>query len=118
LKNFAFAIVFVCPPFLKKIILKWLSGAKIGHHVQFGWFSTISGGHIEIGDYAEVRAFSVIRCAGEVRIGAYAVISNFVMIYGAEVLFWGTMPTSARNAGSMPTRRCGSGAHQRSGLGA
>jgi acetyltransferase-like isoleucine patch superfamily enzyme len=82
-RNFAFAIVFVCPPFLKKIMLKWLGGAKIGRHVHIGWFSTISGGHIEIGDYTEVRAFSVIRCAGEVRIGAYAVISNFVMIYGA-----------------------------------
>lgn len=47
------------------------------------------GRRIEIGDYGEIRALSVIRCDGEVKIGGYSVISNFVLAYGSASLIMG-----------------------------
>jgi acetyltransferase-like isoleucine patch superfamily enzyme len=89
LRTILFVVVFVCPPFLKKHLLKWFAGAKIGRHVHLGWFSTVMGKHIEFGDYSELRALSIIRCDGEVRIGAYSVVSNFVLAYGSAGLILG-----------------------------
>jgi hypothetical protein len=45
-----FAIVLFCPPFLKKLVLRWCCGATIGRGVHIGWFSSVMGRHIEIGE--------------------------------------------------------------------
>lgn len=89
MKTFIFALICICPPFLKGHILRWFWGAKIGRHARIGWFSTIIGRHVELGDYSEVRSLSIIRCDGEVRIGTYSVISNFVLVYGSASIIIG-----------------------------
>jgi acetyltransferase-like isoleucine patch superfamily enzyme len=66
-----------------------MCGAKIGRHVRLGWLSVVSGRRIEMGDYSEVRALSVIRCDGDVRIGAYSIVSNLVLVYGSASLVVG-----------------------------
>lgn len=43
MKNLIFAIVFISPPFLKKIILKCVRGAQFGRKSTIGWFSPIIG---------------------------------------------------------------------------
>lgn len=84
-----FAVVFLCPPFLKKYLLKWFCGARIGHGASIGWFSSVMGKHIAIGDHAEIRPLTLIRCAGDVRVGKYATISSFVLIYGSAAFTLG-----------------------------
>lgn len=69
------------PPFLKKRILRWFFGAKIGRGVRIGWFAAITGRRIELGDYSEVWGFSMLRCH-EVLIGDYTVIGSHVTAYG------------------------------------
>jgi acetyltransferase-like isoleucine patch superfamily enzyme len=83
MRTLVFALVIACPPFLKAHILRWFCGAKIGRYVYIGWFSTVMGRNIELDDHAEIRSVTIIRCDGEVRIGAYSVISNFVLVYGS-----------------------------------
>lgn len=84
-----FAIVFICPPVLKRYILKWFCGAKIGRGAHVGWFSSIMGRHIELGDYCEIQSLTLIRCDGDVRIGAYSEVSSFVLAYGSASLIVG-----------------------------
>lgn len=84
MKILGFILIFVSPPFLKKVFLKWFFKAKIGKGVRIGWFSTLSGSAIELGGHSEVRALTIIRCGGQVKIGDYSVISNMTMIYGAS----------------------------------
>jgi len=83
MKNILFGIVFVSPPFLKKVILKWFCGAQFGRKSNIGWFSSIMGCKIILGDYSSVKPFTLIRCDGEVRIGNYTEISSFSVIYGS-----------------------------------
>lgn len=71
MRTLIFALVFVCPPCLKGPVLRWCWGASIGRRVRIGWFSTVLGRHVELGDYSEVRSFTIMRCDGDVRIGAY-----------------------------------------------
>jgi len=82
MKNIIFGIVFLSPPFLKKIILKWLCGAQFGCKSRIGWFSSITGIRISLGDYSTVKPLTIIRCNGDVRIGNYTEISSFSVIYG------------------------------------
>jgi acetyltransferase-like isoleucine patch superfamily enzyme len=82
MKNLIFAIVFLSPPFLKKIILKWFCGARFGRGATIGWFSSITGSRISVGDHSYIKPLTVIRCDGEVRIGNYTEISSFSVIYG------------------------------------
>src|SRR5512134_241762 len=84
-----FGLVFICPPFLKRYLLKWFCGARIGRNVHIGWFSSIMGRHIAIGDESEIRALTLIRCDGDVRIGRYATISSFILVYGSAGLIVG-----------------------------
>lgn len=85
-KKIAFALILVCPPFLKPLLLRWLCGAKIGRKVRIGWFSSVMGRRVEIGDYTAVRAFSVILLDGEVKLDPYVRVSNFSLIYGSGSL--------------------------------
>lgn len=89
MKNIIFALIFVSPPFLKKCILRWFCRARIGQHVHIGWFSTIMGNEIELGDFCEVRACTIIKCDGKIKLGAYSIVSNFVLIYGSGSVIFG-----------------------------
>lgn len=82
-KNIIFILVLLSPPFLKKCLLKWFMGAHIGRRVKMGWFSSVKGKKIEIGDYSEIRSLSLITCDGNVKIGRYSIICNFAIIFGA-----------------------------------
>ena len=79
-------LVFISPPFLKKWLLKWFGGAKFGHQAQIGWFSSVVGNHVEMGDYSVVRPFTLIYVDGDVRLKAYSEISSFCMVYGSSTL--------------------------------
>jgi len=76
-----FLILLFSPPFLKKLILRWFLGAKIGRGTRIGWLAAVTGKHVEIGDYCEIRAFTMVRC-GEVRIGDYTVLGSSIQAYG------------------------------------
>jgi acetyltransferase-like isoleucine patch superfamily enzyme len=82
MNSFIFAIIFLCPPFLKRIILTRFYSARFGRGARIGWFSSVCGQRVELGDFAVVKPFSIIRCDGEVVIGAYSEISSFNLIYG------------------------------------
>lgn len=83
-----FILTFICPPFLKPALLR-LCGARVGKHVQIGWFAAVTGRQIEIGDYSEIRALTLVQCDGTLRIGAYSIISSFTLIYGCAGLIIG-----------------------------
>jgi len=82
MKKLIFGIVFLSPPFLKKLILNWFCGAQFGRKSSIGWFSSITGSLIIIGDYSTIKPLTLIWCDGEVRIGNYTEISSFSVIYG------------------------------------
>jgi acetyltransferase-like isoleucine patch superfamily enzyme len=83
MKTFVFAIIFLCPPFLKRIILVWFCGAKFGRGAYVGWFSSVVGRRVVLGEFAVVKPFSLIRCDGQVFIDAYSEISSFNLVYGS-----------------------------------
>jgi acetyltransferase-like isoleucine patch superfamily enzyme len=82
-------LIFLLPPPCKPFVLRVLAGAKVGKHVQIGWFATLTGRHIALGDYAEVRSLTVIQCDGDLHIGAYSIISSFTLVYGCAGLWVG-----------------------------
>jgi acetyltransferase-like isoleucine patch superfamily enzyme len=82
-------VVFLAPPFLKKFLLRRLLGARIGRGVRIGWFSAIACRRLTMGDYSEVRAFTLMRCDGDVQLGQYSIISSFVLVYGSASLLIG-----------------------------
>nr|MCU0490775.1 transferase [Chloroflexaceae bacterium] len=76
MRTFVFALLFICPPPCKPWLLRVLCGAHVGKHVQIGWFTTVMGRHIHLGDYSSVRACTIIRCDGDLSLGRYAIISS------------------------------------------
>jgi acetyltransferase-like isoleucine patch superfamily enzyme len=84
-----FLLLFLLPPPCKPFVLRVLAGAHVGKHVHIGWFATLTGRHIALGDYAEVRALTVIQCDGDLHIGAYSIISSFTLVYGCAGLWVG-----------------------------
>lgn len=89
MRTILFALLFVCPPFLKPLILRWGCGARIGRHVHIGWFASVMGRSISIGDHSQIRALTLVRCDGDIAIGRYSLISSFNLIYGAAGLHVG-----------------------------
>lgn len=81
MRKLLLVVLLLSPPFLKRLLLRLFWRAKIGRGVRIGWFAAVTGRHIELGDYSEVRAFSTVRCR-EVSIGAYSVIGSYVHVYG------------------------------------
>ncbi|MFN3982872.1 MAG: acyltransferase, partial [Caldilinea sp.] len=81
-----FGVIFFLPPVLKPWVLRRFCGAQVGRHVSIGWFASIAARKIELGDYAAVRAATLIRLDGAFRIGRQSEISNFCLIYGASDL--------------------------------
>jgi len=81
-----FGLIFLLPPFLKPWVLRRFCNARIGKHVSIGWFTSIAAREIELGDYAAVRAVTLIRLDGAFRLGQQSEVSNFCLIYGASDL--------------------------------
>ncbi|HAJ37856.1 MAG TPA: transferase [Chloroflexi bacterium] len=81
-----FGLIFILPPFVKPWVLRRVCGARVGRHVSIGWFASIAAREIELGDYAAVRAATLIRLDGAFRLGRQSEISNFCLIYGASDL--------------------------------
>lgn len=78
-----FGLVFVSPPFLKTLLLRWFAGAKIAPGARIGWLSAVSARRIELGPHAAVKPLTIIRLDGELRLGAHSEISSFNLIYGS-----------------------------------
>ena len=89
MRTLLLGLIFVSPPFLKKLLLRWLCRAKIGHRAHIGWFSSVMGRRIELGTHSIVLPFTLIKLAGEVRLGNYSEISSFTLIYGSSCLVTG-----------------------------
>ncbi|MCS6881913.1 MAG: acyltransferase [Oscillochloridaceae bacterium] len=85
-RTFIFALLFVLPPALKPWVLRVCCGARIGRNVQIGWFASVMGRHISLGDHCAIRALTLIRCDGDVVIGPYTLVSSFTLVYGARGL--------------------------------
>lgn len=83
MKKILFAIIFISPPFFKKILLKTMCNASLGRSSRIGWFSVVAGAKIRIGDFSVVKPFTLIRCDGDVEIGKYTEIAGFSLIYGS-----------------------------------
>ena len=86
MKKILFAIVFISPPFLKKLLLKWFCRARFGRKSSIGWFSSVVGSRIALGDYSKIKPLTLVRCDGEVIVGNYSEISSFSVIYGCASL--------------------------------
>jgi acetyltransferase-like isoleucine patch superfamily enzyme len=84
-------LVFVSPPFLKVLLLKWFCGAKIGHRARIGWFSAVMGREIQLGEHSIIRPFTLISLAGKVSLGDYSEISSFCLIYGSSSMTIGDL---------------------------
>lgn len=86
MKAIVFVLVFLAPPMLKKIFLKWFCHARFGKHSRIGWFSAVVGEKIFMGDYSVVRPLTLINLDGEIELGAYSEISSFTLVYGSSSL--------------------------------
>jgi acetyltransferase-like isoleucine patch superfamily enzyme len=82
-------LIFISPPFLKRLLLRWFCGARIGRHACIGWFSAVMGRHVELGEYSAIRPFTLIHVASQVKLGDYSEISSFNLIYGSSSLIVG-----------------------------
>jgi acetyltransferase-like isoleucine patch superfamily enzyme len=86
MKEIIFGLVFLSPPFLKKVFLKWFCKGEFGNHASIGWFSAIYGKNITMGEYSVVRPFTLINLSGNIQLDAYSEISSFCLIYGSSSL--------------------------------
>ena len=89
MRNVIFAIVFLAPPWLKKVILRWFCGAKFGRKANIGWFSSVIGSYVEMGHFSTIKPLTLIRCDGAVAIGSYTEVSSFSLLYGCANLHIG-----------------------------
>ncbi|MDR7420771.1 MAG: acyltransferase [Armatimonadota bacterium] len=82
------ALSVLSPPCLKPWLLR-LAGARVGRHVRVGWLAGVFGSSIDLGDFSAIRTLTLIRVDGDVRIGAYAVVSSMTLVYGAGSFYVG-----------------------------
>jgi len=85
-RDFLFGLVFISPPFLKKWLLKWFIGAKLGYKAHIGWFSSVMGRQVIMGDYSVIRPFTFINLDGDVRLKNYSEVSSFCLVYGSSTM--------------------------------
>ena len=78
-----FGLVFVAPPFLKKVLLRAFLGARIAPTAHIGWFSSVRARGLVMDEHSSIAALTLVRCDGDVRLGRYAEVSSFVLCYGA-----------------------------------
>jgi len=86
LRALLFGLVFLSPPVLKKLWLRWFCRAKIGRGARLGWFSSVIARSIELGDHCVVRPLTLIQLSERLSLGAYSEISSFCLIYGSSSL--------------------------------
>jgi len=79
-------LVFLSPPFLKKVWLRWGLGAEIDPRAEIGWFSAAAARRIKLGRSAVIRPLTLIRLDGDLTLGDDAEISSFTLIYGSSDL--------------------------------
>ncbi len=89
MRTLLLGLVFISPPFLKKLILRWFCQASIGYQVHIGWFSAVMGRRIELDHYCVIRPFTLIHLDGEIQLGCYSEISSFTLVYGSSSLIVG-----------------------------
>jgi len=78
-----FGVVFVAPPFLKKLLLRAFLGARIAPTAHIGWLSSVLVRSLVMDEHSSIAALTLVRCDGDVRLGRYAEMSSFVLCYGA-----------------------------------
>ena len=78
-----FGVVFVAPPFLKKVLLRVFLRARIAPSAHIGWFASVRGRTLVMDEHSSIGALTLVRCDGDVRIGRYAEVSSFTLCYGA-----------------------------------
>jgi acetyltransferase-like isoleucine patch superfamily enzyme len=83
---FLLGLIFVSPPFLKALLLRWFCDAKIGHKAHIGWFSTVLGRRVVLGAHSVIRPCTVVSVSGDVTLGSYSEISSFTLVYGSSSL--------------------------------
>ena len=79
------ALLLAFLPSKLKVSAYRFGGARIGKHVSIGFGSIVSASSftkISIGDYSQIRQFTLIICS-DVSIGSYSEIAMFVWIWGA-----------------------------------
>lgn len=79
-------LLWIAPPIVKKLLLRWLGRAKIGRHVELGWFSAVVARQIALADYSAIRPLTLVYLHGDFELGAYSEISSFNLIYGSSSL--------------------------------
>jgi acetyltransferase-like isoleucine patch superfamily enzyme len=84
-----FGLVFISPPFLKNLLLRWFAGAKIASGARIGWLSAVSARRIEIGPEAVIRPLTIVRLDGDFKLGEQSEVSSFNLIYGSAGLLIG-----------------------------
>ena len=82
-------LVFLSPPFVKILLLRWFCGARIGRHAHIGWFSAVVARHVELGEHSAVRPLTLIYLDGQFKLGDYSEISSFTLVYGSSSLVVG-----------------------------
>jgi acetyltransferase-like isoleucine patch superfamily enzyme len=85
-KTILLGLIFIAPPFLKKILLRGFCHAKIGRHAEIGWLSSVVARNIELGEFSVVRPLTIIQLKGDFKLGANSEISSFSLIYGSSSL--------------------------------
>lgn len=88
-RDVLFGAVFVAPPFLKKVLLRVFLGARIAPTAHIGWFASVRGRTVVLGEHSAIGALTLVRCDGDVSLGRYAEVSSFVLAYGAGGLHVG-----------------------------
>jgi acetyltransferase-like isoleucine patch superfamily enzyme len=89
MRTILFGLVFISPPFLKTLLLRWFAGAKIAPGARIGWLAAVSARNIELGPEAVVRPLTIIRLGGDFKLGEQSEISSFNLIYGSAGLLAG-----------------------------
>lgn len=81
-RTLIFVLSWLSPPLVKPWLLR-RAGAHVGRHVRIGWLAGIFGSRIDLGDFSAVRALTLISVDGDVKLGAYAIVSSMTLVYGA-----------------------------------
>lgn len=86
MRTLIFVLLFVCPPAIKPWLLRTFCGAQVARGARIGWLASVSARRIALAERSEIRPLTLIRCDGELSLGAYAIISSFNLVYGSAGL--------------------------------
>lgn len=89
MKILVYAVIFLSPPWLKKVLIRTFFKGKIGKKVKIGWFSIVAGRSVVLEDYSKICPLTIIILYGDVKIGRHSIISSLSLFYGASSLIVG-----------------------------